>query len=96
MIGFEIVVHVSRGKRQEFLQAWSLLAGGQEQNPACLEQNLFEDAHESNMFLWLERWNDAGQMEAHLKSDRFRMVLGAIEVLGETSRMRRAQWETVC
>ena len=94
MIGFEIVIQVSSSKRQEFLQAWSLLAKVPDDKAACIEQYLFENIHQPNIFLWLERWDDAEKMGEYLKSDRFRMVTGAVEVLGENSRLYRSTWQT--
>ncbi len=93
MVGFEITVQVEKNRRYEFLQAWKLLTMSEDANPACLEQRLYEDVHEGNTFLWVECWNSAQQLAVHLNSDRFRTVLGAIEVLGECNALRHAQWK---
>jgi quinol monooxygenase YgiN len=93
MVGFEILVDVHRDKRQEFLQTCELLGDASSRDPACLRQTLFENVTQSNQFLWVEHWNDPALMDAHLKSGRFGVLLGAIAVLGESSQLLRLKTE---
>jgi len=93
MVGFEIMVTVPRYKRQEFLQTWALLGDASSRNPACLRRTLFENVTQSNQFLWVEHWNDPTLMDAHLKSGRFGVLLGAIAVLGESNQLLRLETE---
>ena len=93
MVGFEIMVTVPRDKRQEFLQTCELLGEASCQDSACLRQTLFENVTLSNQFLWVEHWNDATLMDAHLKSSRFAVLLGAIAVLGESNKLMRLETE---
>jgi quinol monooxygenase YgiN len=93
MVGFEILVDVPRDKRQEFLQTCELLGDASGRDPACLRQNLFESVTQSNLFLWVEHWNDPALMDAHLKSSRFGVLLGAIAVLGESNQLLRLETE---
>ena len=93
MVGFEILVEVPRDKRQEFIQTCELLGDASCRAPACLQQTLFENVTQSNQFLWVEHWNDPTLMDAHLKSGRFGVLLGAIAVLGESNRLLRLETE---
>ena len=93
MVGFEILVEVPRDKRQEFIQTCELLGDASCRDPACLRQTLFENVTQANQFLWVEHWNDAALMDAHLKSGRFGVLLGAIAVLGESNRLLRLETE---
>ena len=93
MVGFEILVNVPRDKRQEFLQTCELLSDASCRDPACLRQTLFENVTRSNQFLWVEHWNDVALMDAHLKSGRFGVLLGAIGVLGESNQLLRLKTE---
>lgn len=89
MVGFEILVQVDREKRHEFLQACELLSKTEGRNLACTSQTLYEAIGESNTFLWVEHWSESKAMSAHLASERFRVLLGAIEVLGELGALRK-------
>jgi quinol monooxygenase YgiN len=93
MVGFEILVNVPRDKRQEFLQTCELLGDASCRDSACLRQTLFENVTQLNQFLWVEHWNDATLMDAHLKSGRFGVLLGAIAVLGESNQLLRLETE---
>jgi quinol monooxygenase YgiN len=93
MVGFEIMVSVPHDKRQEFLQTCELLGDASCRDPACLGQALYESVTQSNQFLWVEHWSDAAQMDAHLKSGRFGVLLGAIEVLGQSNQFLRLETE---
>lgn len=96
MVGFEILVNVHRDKRQEFLQTCDLLAASNKKSPSCLRQALFENAIESNQFLWVEHWKDRQEMDQYLKSDRFGILLGAIAVLGDdTDEIKRMEMITI-
>lgn len=80
MVGLEIQVQLSKEKRREFLQAFEFLAC---KSSECIGQYLFEDLGKDNRFLWMERWTNLKALEKHLKSDQFKSLMGAIEVLGE-------------
>lgn len=96
MVGFEIMVNVPRDKRQEFLQTCDLLGASNKRSPGCLRQALFENAIEPNQFLWVEHWKDRQEMDRHLKSNRFGILLGAIAVLGDdTNEMKRMEMITM-
>jgi len=95
MVGFEILVNISMDKRQEFLQTCELLGNPDHRDPACTKQVLFESVLESNQFLWVEHWTHKTRMNAHLKSDRFYVLIGAIEVLGKSNELRRLEIKTL-
>jgi quinol monooxygenase YgiN len=41
----------------------------------------------------MEQWTSSNALEAHLKSDHFRSVLGAIEVLGELENLQLIEFK---
>ena len=88
MVGLEIQVLVAKEKRQEFLQTCEFLAQAKDQIAACVGQTLFEEVGELNRFLCVEQWTDSDPLESYLASDRFRALLGAIEVLGKLEDLR--------
>ena len=89
MVGLEIQVQLSKEKRREFLQAFEFLAC---KSSDCIGQYLYEDLNKDNRFLWMERWTNSNALEAHLKSDHFRSVLGSIEVLGELENLQLVEF----
>ncbi len=89
MVGLKILVQLTKEKRREFLQAFEFLTC---KSSDCLGQYLYEDINEDNRFLWMERWTNSDALGAHLKSDHFRSVLGAIEVLGELENLQLVEF----
>jgi len=82
MVGLEIMLRLRPDKRHEFLQACELIMRSKKKDWACVNQSLFEKVTGSNHLLWLERWADSDLLHDHLMSERFRTLIGAIEVLG--------------
>ena len=95
MVGLEAQVRVLAENRHEFLQTCELLSQQGSSNTACVSQTLFEKVGEPNQFLWVEHWVDLKSLEAHLQSEKYRMLLGAIEVLGELERMQVVELKTL-
>ncbi len=93
MVGLEIQVRVAKEKRQEFLQTCDFLSQAKDQIVACVGQTLFEEVGELNRFLYVEQWTDSGLLESYLASDRFRTLLGAIEVLGKLEELRIVEFK---
>jgi quinol monooxygenase YgiN len=54
----------------------------------CIEQTLFEKSNESNSFLWIEEWKNNESLESYRQTDKFRSLLGAMEVLGSLIKIR--------
>lgn len=95
MIGLEIRIDITPGKRQEFLQTAETLLGERPvSGSACVDRAVFERHGAPNRFLWHENWDDRASLEAHLASAEFRTLLGALRVLGETHDLRIVSPET--
>lgn len=84
MVGLEIQIQLVKEKRKEFLQAFEFLAC---KSKACIGQYLYEDLGKDNRFLWTEHWKGLKALEDHMRSDRFKSLLGAIDVLGELENL---------
>jgi quinol monooxygenase YgiN len=93
MLGLEILVRVAKEKRQEFLQTCEFLAQAKDRIGACVGQTLFEGVGDTNRFLFVEQWTDSDLLESYLASDRFRTLLGAIEVLGKLEDLRIVEFK---
>ena len=88
MVALEILIRVMTDKRYEFLHTFQLFSRPNRRVNDCLGHRLFEEVKEPNRFLWHEDWRDFRKLEAHLRTDGFRELLGAIEVLGSMDGMR--------
>ena len=89
MVGLGITVRVEGKNRLEFFQACEMLAKTNDCAGYCVRQTLFENTEASGEYLWIEIWKDTDSLETHMRSDRFRSLIGVIEILGELSTIHR-------
>lgn len=82
MFGLEVIVRVNPYRRMEFLQAVRMQLERGERSTECPWSGLFEDVGEPNRFLWVERWTGIDPLNAHMRTDHFRSLLGAFSVVG--------------
>lgn len=88
MVGFQIVITIDRSKCLEFFQTFESLSRPEDRAGGCLDQGLFDQIGWSNRLLWVEHWKSMSLLEAHMRSDRFQTLIGAIEVLGHMENMK--------
>ncbi len=88
MIGLEIVVKIHPEKRAEFLQAFEMLQTVDQPLGRRLDLELFERLNEANTFLWLEHWDNQKSITVYYNENKFRAMMGAIDVLGELVHKR--------
>lgn len=89
MVGLELRISIKPDKRTEFLQMREMLQR-KVQPEGCVDQRIYEEVDGSNRFLWSERWIEKDPLDEYMKSEDFRMLLGAVEILGELEDMRTA------
>jgi quinol monooxygenase YgiN len=82
MVRLEILVKIEPENRFEFTQTFEFIMKLNHRPRNCIGQMLFEKVEESNTFLWVEDWKTAESLEAHKEGQRFRSMLGAVNVLG--------------
>jgi len=95
MIGLEILMHIPPKHRYELLQAFDIFStkqkNGQECTGGCIDRSIFECMGTPNCFLWMERWSDLESLEDYMNTDRFRALLGAIQVLGKLDAIHKGE-----
>jgi quinol monooxygenase YgiN len=64
---------------------------GKTRPEGCVDQKIYEEVDGSNRFLWSERWKGRSSLNAYMKTDDFRMLLGAVAVLGELEDQRTVE-----
>jgi quinol monooxygenase YgiN len=88
MVSLEILAKIQPGKRYEFLQTFEILTQANHKARDCIEQTLFEKSNEPNSFLWIEDWKNSESLESYRQTEKFRSLLGAMEVLGSLIKIR--------
>jgi quinol monooxygenase YgiN len=53
---------------------------------------VFEKVGEPNHFVWIERWKDPKSFEAYRQSERYKALLGAVQVLGNLEEAFRFEY----
>ena len=68
------------GKRQEFRNVLLHVKGPTEALPECRACWICQDIEDDHMFTFLVQWDTQEDLEAHLRSERFRRLLPYIEM----------------
>jgi quinol monooxygenase YgiN len=74
-------------KRKELSQTISLLTGVLRTEKGCLRCDFYRSMGDENQLCILEEWDTRGNLNSHLKSERFRVLRGAMNLLQEPSEM---------
>ena len=83
-----VVVKVRPEKQEEFLQAVQSLNGGGEKQEGLREFTLYHQIDDPTGFSLIYEWEAQVDLERYLGTERFRVLLGALKVLGERSEIR--------
>ena len=88
MVGFEILIEINPTKRTEFVQAFEMINSNGSHKAGRSEIALFEHVNCSNIFLWTEYWPTHESLKQYFQSNTYRMMVGAIKVLGKIVHKR--------
>jgi len=72
MIVLVVNFKIKEGKRAEFLEAIAPLVEGSQNEPGCIEYDLFADTEDANAFVLLEKWPDQAALDFHNTTDHYR------------------------
>lgn len=67
-------------RRAEVLAILRTIQGPLQAQPGCLDCQILEEKGPEEAVVLLERWESQAALEAHLRSDAYRRLLGAIEL----------------
>ena len=70
-------------KRKELLQTVHPLIGLIREEKGCISCRLFKDDEDENSFALVEEWETQEDLDNHLRSDRFGVLLGAKSLLSK-------------
>jgi quinol monooxygenase YgiN len=62
---------------------------------ACLERYVYQNVISPTHLLLVEQWSDKEAMNSYLSSERFRVLIGAVKVLGKLVHVCTCEAEVI-
>ena len=87
MILVTIRMKVPAEKRKELSQTIASLIGSIRTEKGCQRCDFCQSLEDENELSLLEEWDTRGNLKGHLKSERFRVLRGAMNLLQEPYEM---------
>jgi quinol monooxygenase YgiN len=81
MIVVRIVMNVLPEKQKELVQTILSMIGPMEKEAGCLSYALFCNVQDKNLLNLLEEWQTRKDLDRHLRSEMFSVLLGAKSLL---------------
>ena len=88
MIILKICGEISPGKRHEFEQAVLAMLRTMLPVKEMPLRKLYQELGYQNRFCYLEEWASREKLEAHIQTDSFKALLGAMQVLGDITEAK--------
>lgn len=83
MIIVRIKIKALPEKRKEILQTLLSMTGAIRQEKGCRGYKIFQDIEDENTFCLVEEWENREDLEGHLRSNGFGVLLGTRVLLEE-------------
>ncbi len=83
MIVVRITMNVLPDKQKELVQTLLSMIGSMEKEAGCLSYALFCNIEDRNLLNLLEEWQTRKDLDHHLRSEIFRVLLGTKSLLKE-------------
>ena len=88
MIAVSLRLVVPRERRTEVLRTLRSLVGPTGAQAGCARCELYRDALEDGVYLYVEEWGSREQLERHIRSSRYRRLLAVMEAASEQPDVR--------
>ena len=75
-------------RRADVLEVFRAVQGPVRAQPGCAACHIYEEQGPDEAVVLVERWDSQDALEAHLRSEAYRRVLGAIELSGAPPDVR--------
>lgn len=72
----------------DVLKTLRSLLGPTKAQPGCAGCEIYRDALDERVFLYVEEWGSREQLERHIRSDNYRRLLAVMDVAGEPPQVR--------
>ena len=88
MLTMTVIAQLKPGKRQEFLHTINSLYTNVEEEKGLKKSMLYQEMNDLNSFRLITEWETQKDLEGYLRAEKFRVLLGALEVLCAKSEIR--------
>jgi len=88
MILVTIKIDVRSAKQKELAQTLSALAVRVRKEAGCVSSTFYREVENENALCVIEEWESQADLDAHLQSDNFRVLRGAVKLLNGPAEMR--------
>lgn len=88
MIDATIKLTVPPEKRKEIIQTFKAILGPIRLSEGCLGCNCYVDVEAENNIFFKEEWNTREDLDFHLKSNHFGVLVGAMKLLTQEPVIR--------
>ena len=88
MIAVTMSMEVPQEKTREFLQTILFIIKSMRKEKGCLEYHFYHDMEDENTFRLVGTWEKQEDMDNHLRSDAFSVLLGSMNLLQESPDIR--------
>jgi quinol monooxygenase YgiN len=88
MIILRITMNALPEKQKEVMQTLLSMIEPTGKEKGCLSYGVFCDIEDKNVFSLIEGWENRGDLEHHLRSDRFGVLLGTKSLLAKPLEMK--------
>jgi quinol monooxygenase YgiN len=75
-------------RRADVVEILRSVQGAVRTQPGCVAFDIYDEQGPESAVLLVERWESETALEAHLRSEIYRLILGAIELSGERPDVR--------
>jgi quinol monooxygenase YgiN len=82
MIVGTLKIQPAPDRRAEILEVLRAIQGPVLAQPGCVACHIYEEQGGEQAIVLVERWESQSALEAHLRSEAYRRVLGAVELSG--------------
>jgi quinol monooxygenase YgiN len=87
MIIFRITMNSLMEKRTEVMQTLLSMMESTENGRGCLSCHVLRDVEDKNVFNLIQEWETREDLDDHIKSDRFSVLLGTKSLLCEPQQI---------
>ena len=88
MIDATIKITVPPEKRKEVLQTFKALLGPIRREHGCISCNCYVDVEAENIIFFKEEWKTSEDLDTHLRSVHFGVLIGAMKLLIKEPEIR--------
>jgi quinol monooxygenase YgiN len=88
MIDATIKITVPPEKRKEVLQTFKEILGPIRREQGCLSCNCYVDVEAENILFFIEEWQSREDLDTHLRSSHFGVLIGAMKLLNKEPEIR--------